>query len=369
MSFEEKTLEKFNVFFNNLRTSATYQFVFLQSSFYLAGYKDTKINIDWGEEEWIHADGDKLFVDLDFIAVPYIKYYWDMFFKFRLKQSSTKNQFYTCIDCNKRQEIIKFTKESSTCKYCNSKNLENKDQDINIHRNFINENNEPIKPPDKLEDIAKDDKLIKNVIHGNKELGLRSSLTEPLYALNEKGFYKCRKKGTRKTVPLEFDLQMIDFFKKFKTLLENSINYKLTRYLESINKSPKIAEKILLNPKRPKLKPEEEERMWKFNPNGSARCFYCNKPKPSFAIDHVVPFDYVLDTDLYNSVPACQTCNSEKSNKLPDYDTHFADVLERNKQMNLEFYLQENFEKLYNDCLVEYHGSRKFFKKNPANLD
>ena len=366
MSFEEKTLEKFNVFFNNLRMASTYQVVFLKSLSYIAGYKNSKL--DWGKD-WLHADGDKLFVDLDFIAVPYTKYYWDMFFKFRLKQSSSKNQFYTCIDCNKRQEIIKFTKESSTCKYCNSKNLENKDQDINIHRNFIGEDDVPIEPYKHLEDIAKDDKLIKNVIHGNKELGLRSSFTEPLYALNEKGFYKPRQKGTRKTVPLELDFRMIDFFKKFKTLLENSFNYKLTRYLESINKSPKIAEKILLNPKRPKLKREEEKQMWKFNPNGSERCFYCNKPKPSFAIDHVVPFDYVLDTDLYNSVPACKTCNSQKSNKLPDYNTHFADVLERNKQMNLEFYLQENFEKLYNDCLVEYHGSRKFFKKNPANPD
>ena len=79
MSFEEKTLEKFNVFFNNLRMASTYQVVFLKSLSYIAGYKNSKL--DWGKD-WLHADGDKLFVDLDFIAVPYTKYYWDMFLNF-----------------------------------------------------------------------------------------------------------------------------------------------------------------------------------------------------------------------------------------------------------------------------------------------
>ena len=101
--------------------------------------------------------------------------------------------------------------------------------------------------------------------------------------------------------------------------------------------------------------------MWKYNPNED-RCFYCNKSSEStFAIDHVVPFDYVLDTDLFNSVPACTHCNSSKSNHLPDYDTHFKDVLKRNEEMNLEFYVKENFERLYKDCQREYHGNDPFF--------
>ena len=46
-------------------------------------------------------------VDLNFFAVLFIKYYWDMLYKFRLKQSATRNQY--------------------------------GDDDINIHKNFKDE--------------------------------------------------------------------------------------------------------------------------------------------------------------------------------------------------------------------------------------
>ena len=102
--------------------------------------------------------------------------------------------------------------------------------------------------------------------------------------------------------------------------------------------------------------------MLKYNPNGRNRCFYCNETSDkSLAIDHVIPFDYVLDTDLFNSVPACKSCNSVKSNRLPDYKTNFKLVLARNEKMNLKFYDSNNFDKLYDDCLREYHGDRGFF--------
>ena len=53
--------------------------------------------------------------------------------------------------------------------------------------------------------------------------------------------------------------------------------------------------------------------------------------------------------------------NSVKSNRLPDYKTNFKLVLARNEKMNLKFYDSNNFDKLYDDCLREYHGDRGFF--------
>ena len=148
----------------------------------------------------------------------------------------------------------------------------------------------------------------------------------------------------------------------FRIPIENALNYKLTWYLESINNSPRISQKISLDPKRPKLKTLEEKQMWEYNPCGKDRCFYCGeKCQKSFHIDHVIPFDYVLDTKLFNSVPACHPCNLSKSNKLPDYEIHFKRVMERNRKMDLDYYEEKMFEKIYDECLREYNGDRDFF--------
>lgn len=37
--------------------------------------------------KWITRKNDKLKVDLNFIAIRYIQYFWELYFKFRLKQS------------------------------------------------------------------------------------------------------------------------------------------------------------------------------------------------------------------------------------------------------------------------------------------
>ena len=51
----------------------------------------------------------------------------------------------------------------------------------------------------------------------------------------------------------------------------------------------------------------------------SVRCFYCSCPlkHEEAHVDHVLPYDYVGATDLWNLVLACQKCNCTKSNHLP----------------------------------------------------
>ena len=114
LSFEEEYFQKFIRFIRNSTQAGTYQFVFLKSLFYLAGYKDLKPNINWAWDEWIREDGESLKVDLNFIAVLYIKYYWDMLYKFRLKQAQPNNEYA---------------------------------DDVNIHKNFKDESGEPKQPP------------------------------------------------------------------------------------------------------------------------------------------------------------------------------------------------------------------------------
>ena len=51
-----------------------------------------------------------------------------------------------------------------------------------------------------------------------------------------------------------------------------------------------------------------------------ASCFYCGgelDPGRCTHVDHVLPFDYMGDTELWNLVLACQRCNCEKLCSLP----------------------------------------------------
>lgn len=50
------------------------------------------------------------------------------------------------------------------------------------------------------------------------------------------------------------------------------------------------------------------------------RCFYCDEPlafDESTHVDHVLPFSYVGDTEMWNSVLACCECNCRKMDCLP----------------------------------------------------
>ena len=92
MSLSGKTpLQIFSSFLQTVTLASTYQLVLLRSILFLTGCQNPKPDIKWGfDRKWITEKGDVLEVKLDFFAVPFTKYYWDMFYKFRLKQSPTR---------------------------------------------------------------------------------------------------------------------------------------------------------------------------------------------------------------------------------------------------------------------------------------
>jgi hypothetical protein len=203
-------------------------------------------------------------------------------------------------------------------------------------------------------------------------------MREVLRALNDRGFWqkypttKRNPKTGRKsgyipiTKPLKFDIEQIEFFQTYGKILEGAINYELTLHLEKINKFvPQVAKKVLIEIPRGNLPDKEKKEYKKLYKNQVFTCFYCNKEfqvgKNQPARDHVVPFDYVLSDELYNSVPACKICNSKKSNLLPDEEI-LKKVIKRNETLeNTEGYTQEQFEKLYRYCKERYHGDIPLF--------
>jgi len=309
--FELDYLSKFNSFFNTAKFSSTYKLVFLKSLMDISEFdKDNEESVIG--HQWIKQDGKILHVDLDFIAVRYTKYYWDMFYKFRLRQSQHPD-------------------------------------DVTIHQ-FFTKDDEPLRPPQLL-DLASEeyDELRADVISSS----IRPQVLK--FLISEIDFYK----RILYKPYIEFDSRIISFLKKFRGILIPAINYELTRYLEKTNLSLQIAEKVSGEIPRDYLTPKEKTYLMRFH----KRCFYCKKHDlDDYHIDHVIPFGYVFHTDVFNCVPTCEDCNLAKSNKLPKRK-FFDKVVVRNQKMKTNpNYTKEWYEKLYEDCIFEYHRKREFFE-------
>ena len=358
MSFEEKTpVQIFSSFLETVVLASTYQLVLLRSMLFLTGYRNPKPDIKWGQDrDWITEKDNVLEVKLDFFAVPFTKYYWDMFYKFRLKQSLSPNRYFdrTRKKWRPRQE-----------------------DDLNIHEYFkdpyLIEHNLDKRPPIHLKEFSgkEYDDMRQKIIE--------KSFREPLQAKGLKGFYKKRKGGV--TEPLKFNIEMINFMSKYNVILEYALNYKLTKYLESINDIPFIAEKILIDVPRKPLSPKDKKNYEK--EYGSKKepkiieCFYCKGkhcedelPPSELAREHVIPFNFSPRQELHNSVPACVNCNSTKHDRLPNQDL-FNRVLDRNKQFELKGYFknysEEEYKKLYKLCKETYHSGEFFSGKSESN--
>ncbi len=305
MNFEEELLNRFHVFFNNVDLSSTYKPVFLKSIMDLSDFGKPGVV----GSQWVEKVGNQLKVDLNFVVIRYAKYYWDMYYKFNLRQSHTP-------------------------------------QDVNIHK-FFGDKQDPHKPPT-LTDLAEEkyETLRKEMISKSIKPQVLKRLNNDLclyQIINGKNY-------------ILFDHNIIEFLKKYKGILIPAINFITTRYLEKINSSPRIAEKVLGKIPRSFLKPDEKKIIMKYHDS----CFYCGKIEQDYAFDHVIPFDYIYQTDLFNMVPACTSCNGSKSNRLSTRE-FFNKVLERNKKIKeLKDYSASWYENLYDKCKLEYHKGSFF---------
>ena len=74
-------IDMFNSFFTSGTTVSTYKMFFLRSFVDLGKFGDD----DLVGKEWIHREGDKIRLDLDFVAVRFARYYWDMEVAFHMR--------------------------------------------------------------------------------------------------------------------------------------------------------------------------------------------------------------------------------------------------------------------------------------------
>ena len=101
------------------------------------------------------------------------------------------------------------------------------------------------------------------------------------------------------------------------------------KFTEKYSKAPRIYEKIEGRLKRGSVKPYRDALVT----SGMAiQCFYCrNQLDSDWAIDHFLPWSFVLDDKLWNLVPSCRGCNSDKSDSIPV--DHLDRLFEKNARL------------------------------------
>lgn len=311
----------FTRFFNSSKMSSTYKPVFLKALLDVGDLDDPSKAGKIVGRKWLREEDGKLFVKLDFVAVRFAKYYWDMEHTFKLKQSHSPD------DAN----VLKIIRGA-----------------LDHHK----------KPPT----VAA---LANDRMAGFRTDVIQRSIRPQVLKRLPNDMPSLYKKENANEISL--GAEIVEYAHQHKAMLTHGLNYVIAKYLEKINRgTPNIAKKVShhLGPiHRPQLcrKSVGDMRGWQ-----DSRCFYCGRKYEAHHVDHVIPFNFVFSTDLYNCVLACQRCNCKKSDILPDKD-RFGEVLERNLEKRDYMakrriaYSNESYNLLFETCVVEYNG-HKFFK-------
>lgn len=110
------------------------------------------------------------------------------------------------------------------------------------------------------------------------------------------------------------------------------------RFTEQFTNAPRLYEKIWgVRPSRRSLLTYLETLVTL----QGGRCFYCaSSLATSAAVDHVIPWTYILEDRAWNLVAACISCNSQKRDQLPPARSVEA-LLSRNSDLLTQTHLSQ----------------------------
>ena len=299
---------EFNRFFLSKSLASTYKPTLLKCLLDLADYSENE------GSQWVKQTNDSLEVDLNFVAARFIRYYWPLRFKFKLKQEATPTPIamYRLLD-EYVQLFEKNKSQPSKRELCS----------------------------DKFSGLR-----LKTIREGIKPQVLRKLLNDcKIYSVTKSSNSIIIKKST------------VNFMKDHKKILEYALNHVIAEYLEKFNQAPNISTKLEEKIPRTTLKKVDFDEIIKLQ---RSKCFYCEKTGDEFAQEHFVPWNYVFDTQSFNTVAACKNCNSSKSDRLSD-KKYLKKILVRNKNLQKKSYgySDETFRNLFSSCISEYHGLDK----------
>jgi len=297
-------ISEFNRFFSSKTLASTYKPTFAKCLLDLGDYKQ-----DEGSQ-WVKKEGNNFTVDLNFVAARFLRYYWPLLFKFKLKQEATKTPIVV-------YRILKEYEKAIGVKSIPSKKLLCSEKFAEMRQKTIKEGIKHMVLPKLLNDCK-------------------------IYTIN---------RGSNSIV---LKKEVIDYMKNNKKVLEAALNHMIAEYLEKCNSSPNISTKLEEKIHRTTLKKDEFAKIISMQ---NSCCFYCEKKGQSFEQEHFIPWNFIFDTQNFNMVAGCESCNRSKWDKLADYK-YLEKLLDRNKKLEkLSYgYSHEFMKNLYQSCRLEYHG-------------
>ena len=301
-------ISEFNRFFSSKSLASTYKPTFMKCLLDIGDCKD-----DEGQK-WIKDVGNSLEVDLHFISLRFIRYYWPLLFKSKLKQEATATPI----------AVYRILKEFA------EKGLFGKNKSRPSKKQLCE---------DKFHELRL--RIIKE--------GIKPQVLTKL--LNDCNIYDFGKKKNSIIIPKD----VVEFMSDNKKTLESALNHVIAIYLEKINYAPNISIKLEEKIPRTTLNDDDFSELLRLS-NGL--CFYCHEKHDKYAQDHFIPWNYDSNTQSFNMVPACKHCNSSKSDNLPSKN-FLDDILERNKKLSkISYgYSEKDFKIAYDVCKRKYHGT------------
>jgi hypothetical protein len=102
--------------------------------------------------------------------------------------------------------------------------------------------------------------------------------------------------------------------------LELVANFYWAEFLEGCNRlAPRIVQKVSRDGA---FRKSLQKYLKILREESNVQCFYCEAPlgeQRAPTVDHVIPWSFLLEDDLWDLVLACTRCNSAKSDWLPDH--------------------------------------------------
>ncbi|MFX1569664.1 MAG: HNH endonuclease [Promethearchaeota archaeon] len=236
----------------------------------------------------LDEDDDLIKIELKKIAERFLNYYWNHSFYFNLKQGPVKPTI-----VNITEELINTYIEST-------------------------KSNQPIRYEKKKVHLAIENdiyRVISEIVPILKKdvsyrfLELRGENLKWMYDYQKNSDYLLIKK------------RYLKILKENCEILYPLINSRWAQIVESFDYSPRINKKVkFLDDKDYVRSPLKKFHTWLDKENIDHSCFICDKEilDKELSLDHVIPWSYLFEDNLWNLVYVHKKCNSTKSNMIPN---------------------------------------------------
>jgi hypothetical protein len=174
---------------------------------------------------------------------------------------------------------------------------------------------------------------------------------------------------------IDISLLWSNYFQKNIVVIRDFCYWNLASFLQQKNPNvPDIPGKLVKPAKRPGL---SSQRSYFWNPVleelGKIRCIYTGKTlnKTGYAIEHFVPYSFVSHDLIWNLIPADQSFNSSKGDKLPPMEKYFdsffkiqTKAVQAMKHLNPNNKFLQDYLTIFPDLdIIESAGAKERFRE------